>query len=184
LEDVIRSFGISGAAIALLALLLSSCREKPEYSHLPRQYQAGDQNDLVPNAPLVVMGTTIPEDGTATGVFIDNTAWAWTSERPGFRCFLRDGGPWQLFLQYATVRTTLKDTGPVTVSVSINHLPFSKFVVSVDGKAEYVRDVPAELAISGAVRVDLTIEPSWRSPRDGQRLGFLIHAVGFRRRPA
>jgi hypothetical protein len=175
--------GIPLAVILAAAIVLSNCKERPEYVRLPPQYQSSFHNDFLPNLPLLTMGTNITEENAIEGVYGTNNDWPWSNDHPSFVCFLKGPGPWQFALHFATVKTTLRDTGPVTITVWINDMPFSKFVVSEATVAEYTRNVPAEMAISGAVRVALTIQPFWTSPKDGQRLGILIRSIGFRRSP-
>ena len=185
MELVMSGPSIATALVVVAGIALSSCTEAPEYLRLPRQYAPTAQDDFIPDAPMLVMGpTVIPEDDTTNGILSNDSDWPWSNEHPRFRCFVRDGGPWQFAMQFAVAGVTLKDTGPITISVSINDALFSKFVVSSDGRAEYVRDVPTGLLARGAVHVGLTIQPFWTSPTDGQRLGILIHSIGFRRRPA
>jgi hypothetical protein len=178
-----RGFRIPLAVILAATIGLSNCTERPEYVRLPQQYQPTARKGFLPVVPLLTMGTSIAEENTIDGIFGNDSAWPWSNEHPRFLCFLRSGGSWQFVLQFAAAKTALRDTGPVTITVSINDMPFTKFVVSVDGTAEYVHDVPAKMALSGAVRVDLAIQPFWTSPKDGERLGVLIHSIGFRRRP-
>lgn len=175
--------GIPAAIVIVAIIALLNCTETPKYLRLPQQYHPTNQGDSIPDAPLLVLGpNTIPEDETTNGLLDNDSPWPWSNEHPSFRCFLRDRGPWQFALEFAAAGVTLKDTGPITVSVSINNTPFSKFVVSKDGRAEYSQDVPSRMLNPGAVRIDLSIQPFWTSPTDGQRLGLLIHSVGFRRR--
>jgi hypothetical protein len=180
---VIPILGLPMAAIVASAIVLSSCAERPEYVRLPQQYQPSSQNDFLPDLPLLTMGTNITEENAIEGVYGTDNDWPWSNEHPSFVCFLKGRGPWRFVLHFATVKTTLRNTGPITISVRINDVPFSKVVVSRARVAEYTRDVPAEMAISGVVHVALTIQPFWTKPGDGQRLGILIRSIGFRRRP-
>jgi len=171
--------------IALLApvIVLSSCREKAEYLRLPPQYQPSARSDFIPYLPLLTMGTQIAEENTIEGIY-GNSPWPWSNEHPRFLCLLQGRGPWQFVLEYAGASATLKDTGPVTVRISINGAPFATLVISAEGRGEYVRDVPLEMPLSGPVLVDLSIQPFWTSPQDGLKHGILIHSIGFQKRPA
>ncbi len=179
---VMRIGRMPAMALLALAIVLSSCREKAEYLRLPTQYQPSARSDFIPYLPLLTMGTKIAEENTIEGIH-GNSPWPWSNEHPRFLCLLQGRGPWQFILEYAGASATLKDTGPVTVRISINRAPFATFVVSADGPGEYVRDVPLETSLSGPVLVDLSIQPAWTSP-DGSKLGILIHSVGFQKRPA
>jgi hypothetical protein len=178
----LRQAGLFAAAVCVAGTFaLLACKERAEFSHLPRQYEPSAQDLPIPDVPLLVMGTTSAAENVVGGMSDEESEWPWSDEHPRFRCFLRDRGPWQFILQFFATNDTLKDTGPVTVTVSINGAPFSKFLVEKAGIARYEHDVPAENPLSGRADIDLTINPFWTST-DGTRLGILIHSIGFRRK--
>jgi hypothetical protein len=159
--------------------LFNSCNEKAPRYHVPQQYQPRTDMAL-PFIPLLTMGTVNAVDNTIEGILNDDSDWVWSNDHPKFRCFLHGKARWEFYLNFATVNETMKDTGPVTITIVINGSRFSELTVTKAGQREYVHNVSAEIALDGLVEIELIINPYWTSPEDHARLGILVHSIGFR----
>ena len=110
--------------------------------------------------------------------------WRWAFEHPVLRFFVPSEPGRQFTLQFTLEFTipesTFRDTGPVTLSISMNGKPFDTARCERPGQHSYLHAVPPELLHAGALNlVAIDPHPVWVSPADGGRLGFILSRAGF-----
>jgi hypothetical protein len=75
---------------------------------------------------------------------------------------------------------TLKDTGPVTISVFINGHLLDTMMYASAGRKEFEKPVPAGFLLPKSVNLAaLEIDKVWVSKTDGAVLGFILTTAGF-----
>jgi hypothetical protein len=119
------------------------------------------------------------------GVLDAGHGWGfkWTLNHARFQLIARDLTNTDFFIRYAMDPRTLRDRGPVKITIIIDGKPFDSFVEGVVGEHEHRH--PADELTSQSVRtldVSLTVDPPWVA-EDGARLGIFLGAIGFVPRP-
>jgi hypothetical protein len=106
--------------------------------------------------------------------------WRWTFDHPVLRFYLPAAPGLQFTMEFTLPESTFKDTGPVTLSISINGKAFDRVRCEHAGQQSYRHAVPAELLRGNAINlVAIDPHPIWLSPSDGERLGFILSRAGF-----
>jgi hypothetical protein len=106
--------------------------------------------------------------------------WRWAFDHPVLRFFLPAAARLQFTMEFTVPEITFRDTGPVTLAISMNGKPFDRVRCEKPGQQSYTRAVPAELLHANALNfVAIDPHPVWVSPSDGGRLGFILTRAGF-----
>jgi hypothetical protein len=111
---------------------------------------------------------------------LEGGRWRWTFDRPELQFALKNTEKQKLEADFSLADATLKDTGPVTVTFSVNghNLPPVKYPKSGDYK--FSKPVPAEwLSADGLTKVAIDVKPLWVAPTDGKKLGLILIRAGF-----
>ena len=107
-------------------------------------------------------------------------AWRWTHKRPELRFFLESVDKLTFKAEFAIAEATIKDTGPVTISVLINGNLLDKVHCAKSGERYFEKPVPAKFLRPNAMNlVALEIDKVWIAPGDGAQLGFILSRAGF-----
>lgn len=105
----------------------------------------------------------------------------WTGPHPAMRFPIAEPGPYLAEIRFRASQNTLKDTGPITLTLLLDGRPLASLRVSGDN----AQTLSAPVSISQpSTELSFTIDKPWVSPADGARLGVLLKAMGFRRPPA
>ena len=111
---------------------------------------------------------------------IEAGAWRWTRKRPELRFFLESTEHVNFKADLAVAEITMKDTGPVTLSVFINGQLFNTIHRTEHGEVHIDKPVPANLLRAKTYNlVALEIDKVWVSKTDGVVLGFILTRAGF-----
>lgn len=109
---------------------------------------------------------------------------AWTFAHPELRFWVRPRPGLRFSLVIRLVQRTLRDTGPVTITIKVNGHPLGSIHADHDGEYHFDQPVPADwIQIGEPVNVSMEANHLWvdpAGPPDGVRLGFLIVEAGFR----
>ena len=109
-----------------------------------------------------------------------NGDYKWTTDCAQIEFMVGDVSHSHLYMHYIANGDTLRETGPLNISIDINGKPFDSFVQSKDGEHEYRH---AAGAISGqpgkTLLVTVRISPPFVAKGDGQKLGILLQSIGF-----
>ena len=106
--------------------------------------------------------------------------WRWAYEHPVLRFQVPDVGRLRFMLDFSLPERTFRETGPVTLTFTINGKRFDRVRFETPGQLHYSREVAPEfLNLQGENRVAIDPEPVWVSKADGGKLGFIISRAGF-----
>ena len=109
-------------------------------------------------------------------------AWRWTGKRPTVRLFVADPGGRKLVVDYSIAETTLKDTGPVTLSFFVNDQLLATVTEDRQGVKHFEKPVPPEMLKPSADNTfAIEIDKVWIAKEDGAKLGFILASVGLTR---
>jgi len=104
----------------------------------------------------------------------------WTSQRPALRFHLSRIAARHLRVEFAVAEATFKDTGPVTITFTVNDHILDKVRYDSQGEKVFEKVVPEEwLRAADPVIVTAEIDKVWVSKTDGARLGVLLTRAGF-----
>lgn len=102
----------------------------------------------------------------------------WTGPHPAMRFPIPAPGPYLAEVRVHAAKATLKDTGPITLTLRLDGRPIASLRVSDDGP----RTLSSPVSISqSSAELSFTIDKPWVSPADGVKLGVLLQAMGFRK---
>ncbi|MBI3693536.1 MAG: hypothetical protein HY238_01665 [Acidobacteria bacterium] len=174
---------------ALLAAALASCVRAPDSYPLPAQYvmPSGPESAAAKlDGPRPLLGMSDPDLESRIVQDVrpapDGDDWRWTGEHPKFRLTLDDVTNLQFCLDLSMRPETLRDTGPVTLTIRINDALLDRPTFAWPGDQEYARAVPAGvLKGPGDVVVSLDVDRPWMAP-DQVKLGIYLRSIGFRKR--
>jgi len=109
-------------------------------------------------------------------------AWRWTGKRPTVRMFVGDPSGRKLVVDYSIAETTLKDTGPVTLTFFVNDQLLGTVVEKKHGVKHFEKPVPPEMLKASADNIfAVEIDKVWVAKDDGAQLGFILAGVGLSR---
>jgi hypothetical protein len=112
--------------------------------------------------------------------YVESSAWRWTRKRPELRFFLDSVERLKFKVDFSVADATLKDTGPVTISIFINGHRLDSVKFATAGRKEYEKPVPAAFLLPRSVNfAALEIDKVWVSKTDGAVLGFILTSAGF-----
>jgi hypothetical protein len=168
--------------ILLSLSFLVGCRNIPDFYTPPvqRKPPSGtgssplghlvDMSD--PNADAYIVGDV--DDGLEMG------SGRWTRKRPELRFFLGSVEHLNFKADLSIAETTLRDTGPVAISIFINENLLDTMKCSGAGEKHFDRPVPAKFLRAGSVNfAALEIDKLWVSKNAGAELGFILTRAGF-----
>jgi hypothetical protein len=174
---VTRSLILASLPLALLA----ACNRLPESFPPPAQRvalfvpKAGALGHFVsmsdPNADAyLVQGVADHGPGT----------WRWVFDHPVLRFALPEVARVNFAMDFAIPERTMRETGPVTLTIRINGAVLDRPVWDKPGELHYAHAVPPELLRLNAINlVAIDPDPVWVSKADGGRLGFILSRAGF-----
>jgi len=106
--------------------------------------------------------------------------WRWAYEHPVLRFQVPDAGRLKFTLDFSLPERTFRETGPVTLTFTMNGRLFDRARFDTPGQLHYSHPVAAEfLNRRGENLVAIDPQPVWVSKADGGKLGFIISRAGF-----
>ena len=106
--------------------------------------------------------------------------WRWVYDHPTLRFLVPDVPRLKFAMDFAIPERTMRETGPVTLTISINGKPLDSLRCEHGGEQHYAHDVPRDLLRPNAINlVAIDPNPVWVSKADGGRLGFILSRAGF-----
>jgi len=163
-------------------LLLASCVRYPEPFRPPAQ-----RGPLELEKPESLRSSISMRDSTAPMHFVSDIvpelhddAWRWTLKKPAFRFQLSETQGVMFELDYTVPDLTIKQTGPVNITVSIDGHRLGVIHVERDQKTVWRKAVPpGMLTTSRPVIVQLEIDKMWVADHHEMERGFIISNIGF-----
>lgn len=170
-----------GRIAVLVALgLLSGCSRAPRFEPIPEQAAYVE----APDPPVRPCFVAMSEPRATAFILNDiskDAGWKrWTGARPAVRCTLPRDGSWQAEFDFAAVDVTLKDTGPITLTFTVNGRAIGTMRCDHEAMFQFRVAVPKDLAKAGQELIlEAAVDKPWVSPGDGAKLGVLVSAAGF-----
>jgi hypothetical protein len=91
-----------------------------------------------------------------------------------------DAGRLRFVMDFSLPERTFRETGPVTLTLTINGKLFDRARFDTPGQLHYSHPAAPEfLNLHGENRVAIDPTPVWVSKADGGKLGFIISRAGF-----
>ncbi len=125
-----------------------------------------------PNADAYIVKDVSPAAEAGT--------WRWTGKRPELRFYLETTEHLNFKADFSIAETTLRETGPVSVTVLINGKALDTLKYADAGEKHFDKPVPPDLLRAKSVNfAALEIDKVWVSKTDGAVLGFILTRAGF-----
>jgi hypothetical protein len=106
--------------------------------------------------------------------------WRWVYSHPVLRFFVPDVPRLKFVMQFSLPERTLRETGPVTLTFTINGQVLDRLRCEKGGEQHYAHDVPPGMLHVNAINlVAIDPVPVWVSKADGGKLGFILSRAGF-----
>ena len=168
---------------AVCAALLAGCVEQPQ-TYAPKQ----PRRPLSIEEPSVLKpAVRMNEPGAELHfirdikAYVEGGIWRWTGKRPTLMFRTAKDRGLKFFADVVVPQITFKDTGPQTISITINGKPFDEVRVETAGDRHIEKAVPDGVLRTEAENVvTMEIDKVWIAPADGVHLGFVLIAAGFR----
>ncbi|HXG32267.1 MAG TPA: hypothetical protein VNJ11_02800 [Bryobacteraceae bacterium] len=107
-------------------------------------------------------------------------AWRWASGRAELQFVTRQVRGIRFVADVVVAEATFAQTGPVTLAFSVNGRPLGALRFETPGPRRFEQPVPDGWLHAGElVRVTIEADKVYVDPRDGTRLGFILHRAGF-----
>jgi hypothetical protein len=172
---------LKAAPLLCLVVLSVGCSREPAWYVIPEQRKAL----LAGDAPLTKSFLQMSdEDAPAYFVrdikdYLEGGSFRWTQQEPTLR-LIPPEGPVKVVADLGISAVTLKQTGPVTITVKVNGHVVQTAVYETAGDKHIEKPVPAAWVKPRAENtVALAIDKLWVSPDDGAKLGFVLRSAGF-----
>ncbi|MBM3746289.1 MAG: hypothetical protein FJW34_10875 [Acidobacteria bacterium] len=169
--------------LGLILLLLFSCgAPAPESYAPPLQRRQPPGVEPRPVGSFVSMSDVdadahIVRDVSPGG---DGSPWRWTFQRPELRFWVESVERQRLVVEFVIAENTFKQTGPVTVSFSVNGRLLGRQRCPKPGPYRFEKAVTSEwLRTDDFTMVTAEADRHWVAPEDGARLGFILSRIGF-----
>ncbi len=166
-----------GALIALGWIAAPACK---------RQSTSPPAVETAQPGPLLSVVTVSDPAGSAQLVkgfyALEGNAWRWTARK--FSVALKpppgaDQNGARLSMKLTVPEGGFKQTGPITVSASVNGLALTPEAYSQPGDYTYTRDVPAAALKGDAVAVDFSADKGFTPPGDARDLALIAVSIGL-----
>ena len=106
--------------------------------------------------------------------------WRWVYDHPVLRFMVPDVPRLKFMMDFSIPERTLRETGPVTLTFTINGQILDRLRCERGGELHYAHEVPHAMLRPDAINlVAIDPEPVWVSKADGGRLGFILSRAGF-----
>jgi hypothetical protein len=156
-------------------------------ARLPESYPPPPQRAALAIPPSGSLGYFVSmADPNAGAYLVKDVAdsgpgtWRWAYSHPVLRFFVPDVPRLKFAMDFSLPERTLRDTGPVTLTFTINGKLLDRLRCQTPGEQHYARLVPPGMLHPNAFNmVAIDPDPVWVSKADGGRLGFILSRAGF-----
>ena len=165
----------------LAAMVCAGC------SRLPESFPPPEQRAALTVPPETGVGYFVDMSDPNSSAYVvqeiaDRTEvpWRWAYAHPVLRFRVPESGRLRFLLDFSLPERTFRQTGPVTLTFTVNGRFFDRARFEAPGQLHYSHPVEREfLRGSAEVLVAIDPQPVWVSKADGGRLGFIISRAGF-----
>ena len=112
---------------------------------------------------------------------LESNYFRWTGQKPAFRFFLRSRKGLKFTMDFSFSGETMKQTGPVTVTFTVNGHELARETYSEPGEKHFEKPVPAEwIGGNGDAVVAAEMDKVYVAEADKAKLGVTVVRAGFR----
>ncbi|MFB3829012.1 MAG: hypothetical protein ACE15B_19755 [Bryobacteraceae bacterium] len=169
--------------ILLMLCVSAACRPQPQWYGMPEQRQSSPVSQPTTLGPFATMADPNADAYIVSGVNEPDpkSPWRWTQPRVEMRFYLTQVRGLRFTMELVLPDATFAETGPVTVSVTVNGSPLGKQRFASAGSHTLALPAPERLLKLDALNT-VVIEPDkiYVARDDGARLGFILAGAGFR----
>ena len=168
--------------ILLSTCILAGCSSLPDAYAPPIQRKpltGAEPNSI---GPFVNLGEASADAYVVRDItgYVEGSGWRWTGKRPELRFFLDTIEHLKFKADFSVADVTLKETGPVTISIFVNGNRLGSVRCADGGRKQFEKAVPETFLRPRVVNlVALEIDKVWVSKTDGAVLGFILTSAGF-----
>ena len=168
--------------IVVLLALVAGCRRYPDTYAPPEQ-----RRPLTIEEPAEVRSFISMNEADAPLHFVrdikpslEGGAWRWTLKQPTVRLSAPKDRGLKFIAEVTVPEITFKDTGPVSIAVTINGHPLQTFKFDKPGPRRLEMPVPDGWLRKGDDNtVTMEIDKLWTAALDKVQVGFVLTSVGF-----
>lgn len=111
---------------------------------------------------------------------LEGHTWRWTGKNPTIMLAAPKASGVRFAAEITVSDLTFKDTGPIAIKVTINGHELTTERYDAPGPKRIDKPVPdAVLKTTRENIVSMEVDKVWTSPIDGNRMGFVLTALGF-----
>jgi hypothetical protein len=126
-----------------------------------------------PNADAYILSGISPA--------VEAGTWRWTNKRPQMRFYLKGIQNLKFAMDFAIADATFTETGPVTLTLSVNDKPLGNKHYTKPGTYSLELPVSADLLKPESLNtVAIEVDKVYIAKQDGAQLGFILTGAGFR----
>ncbi len=169
-------------AAVLLALMTTACVGIPDTYAPPEQRKPLSVEDPSPLKAFIKMNEPAAPSHFIRdiGSELQGATWRWTQQRPTMMFLVKSTKGQKFSSDFTIAELTFQQTGPVTISVTINGHLLEKVTYSKSGYQHIEKDVPeAWLHAKAENVVVMEIDKLWVAPADKATFGFILTTAGF-----
>ncbi|MDX2151746.1 MAG: hypothetical protein SFV54_13490 [Bryobacteraceae bacterium] len=168
-------------ALLLATITVVGCNQNAATSSVPRQWVYHPES-------LVMLRQVLSFDQPGSTRFVisgvhdgdPGSAQRWTDRRAVLRFWPTQSKDLKLRARFLLPDVTLRDTGPVVVTLAVNQRTLFRRRYTEAGSYDVVAPVPrGAVSVDRPLIVELAVEPPWISPSDQTTLGVLLHEVSI-----
>jgi hypothetical protein len=170
------------AATLVLALTTTACVGIQDTYAPPDQRKPLSVEDPSPLKAFIKMNEPSASSHFVRDISQDlqSGTWRWTQQRPTLIFMLRSTKGQKFSSDFTIADLTLQQTGPVTITITINDHVLDKTTYTQSGDQHFEKPVPeAWLRAKTENIVIMEIDKLWLAPLDKATFGFILTTAGF-----
>ncbi len=170
------------AAALLLALAMAACVGIQDTYAPPDQRKPLSVEDPSPLKAFIRMNEPWAPSHFIRDISqeLQGGTWRWTQQRPTMMFLVKSTKGQKFSSDFTIADLTFQQTGPVTISVTINDHLLDKATYSKSGYQHFEKPVPeAWLHAKAENVVVMEIDKLWVAPADKATFGFILTTAGF-----
>ena len=167
---------------ALLAT--SGCKPGAEWYAPPMDRKPLQPTGAGTLGSFIAMNDAAADAYVVSGVsrHVEGGVWRWAGKRAEVRFRLGSAEGLKLRIDFTVPEVSFKQTGPVSLSIFVNGVPFDRVTCDRPGERKFEKEAPPSILKADSVNtVAIETDKVWTSPVDGAQLGFILTSVGFGR---
>ncbi len=166
----------------LLALLVCGCVNIPDVYAPPQQRKPLSVEDSSPLKSFINMNEVAAPVHFVRDIApaVEGGSWRWARKSPTLMFSVPSTKHMKFSADFTISGHTLKETGPVTMTITINGHELDKTTYSTEGDRHFEKPVPEDWLRTKAENVvTMEVDKVYVAPSDKVVLGFVLTRAGF-----